>query len=122
MPVPRITPEELKARLDASDQQSTLLVIDTRLKYPYEHSTVKLPGAVRFTGDISQLPKDKDIVIYDSDPYELVSASVAADLIRAGYKASALKGGIATWLADKLPIETKEAVKAPVPEPGTLKS
>ena len=44
VPVPRITKEDLKQRLDSG---TPLVVIDARLKYPYEHSTVKLPGAIR---------------------------------------------------------------------------
>ena len=121
VPVPRISREDLKARLDATEDAGRPVVVDARLKYPYEHSTVKIPGALRFAGDIAQLPKDKDLVLYDSDPDELVSARVAADLIRAGYKASALKGGIVEWLAGNLPTETKDAPKAAAPEPGALK-
>ena len=46
---------------------------------------------------------------------------VAAELIRQGYRAVALKGGIADWLAANLPTETKEAPKQAPPEPGALK-
>ena len=52
---------------------------------------------------------------------ELASTDVAAQLIRLGYKAVALKGGIADWLAANLPVETKEAPKQATPEPGALK-
>ena len=100
MPIPRISKETLKDQLDR-DETETPLLLDVRLKYPYEHSTVKLPGAVRLTPptfDVSALPKDREIVAYDSDPEELVSAHITARLIRAGYKASALKGGIVDWL------------------------
>ena len=45
----------------------------------------------------------------------------AAVLIRQGYRAVTLKGGIAEWLAANLPIETKEAPKMATPEPGALK-
>ena len=37
------------------------------------------------------------------------------------YRAVALKGGIADWLAANLPTETKEAPKQATPEPGALK-
>ena len=67
------------------------------------------------------LPRDRDVVVYDSDPNELASSEVAAQLIRQGYKASALKGGIVDWLAANLPTETKEAPKQATPEPGALK-
>ena len=120
MPVPRITKEDLKQRLDNG---SSPVLVDARLKYPYEHSTVRLPGAVRFMGDgpLPPLPRDRDIVVYDSDPNELASSHVAAVLIRQGYKAVTLKGGIVEWLAANLPTETKEAPKQAPPEPGALK-
>ena len=62
-----------------------------------------------------------DQLVYDSDPNELASSRVAAELIRQGYRAVALKGGIAEWLAANLPIETKEAPRQTAPEPGALK-
>jgi rhodanese-related sulfurtransferase len=124
MPVPRISREELKSRLDSADAAARPLLLDVRLKYPYEHSTMKLPGATRMTLealDASALPRDREIVAYDSDPDELVSSRVAAELIKAGYRASALKGGIVEWLAANFPTETKDAPKAAAPEPGSLK-
>ena len=118
--VPRITKEDLKQRLESG---APPVLIDARLKYPYEHSTVRLPGAVRFTGEgpAPSLPRDKDLVVYDSDPHELASSRVAAALIRQGYRASALQGGIVDWLAANLPIEVKDAPKQAPPEPGSLK-
>ncbi len=98
------------------------ILVDARLKYPYEHSTMKLPDAIRLVNDnISGLPRDRDIVAYDSDPDELVSSRVAGDLIRAGFRASALKGGIVEWIDAKFPTETKDAPKAAPPEAGSLK-
>ena len=118
--MPRVTKEDLKQRLESG---AAPVLVDARLKYPYEHSTVRLPGAIRYAADaaIDALPRDREIVVYDSDPNELASSSVAAELIRQGYRASTLKGGIADWLAANLPIETKEAPKQAPPEPGALK-
>jgi rhodanese-related sulfurtransferase len=124
MPVPRISREDLKSRLDNPDPAVRPLLLDVRLKYPYEHSTMKLPGAARMLPDAldtSKLPRDREIVAYDSDPEELVSSRVAAQLIKAGYRASALKGGIVEWLAANFPTEAKAAPKAAAPEPGSLK-
>lgn len=120
MPVPRITKEELKQRLDGG---APPVLVDARLKYPYEHSTVKLPGALRYAANphAASIPRDREVVVYDSDPNELAGASVAAELIRLGYRAVALKGGISDWLAANLPTETKEAPKQAPPEPGALK-
>jgi rhodanese-related sulfurtransferase len=110
----------LKQRLDGG---LSPVLIDARLKYPYEHSTVRLPGAIRYVGDesLSSLPRDREIVVYDSDPNELASSHVAAVLIRQGYRAVTLKGGIVDWLAANLPTETKDAPKQAPPEPGALK-
>ena len=120
MAAPRITKEEVKQQLDGG---SAPVLVDARLKYPYEHSTVKLPGAIRYAGEgpLPSIPRDKSIVVYDSDPNELASSRVAADLIRRGYRAAALKGGIVEWLEAKLPTEVKEAPKQAPPEPGALK-
>ena len=119
MSVPRISKEELKERLEGV-AASTPIVVDARLKYPYEHSTVTLPGALR-NPDLSTLPRDREIVAYDSDLDELASAKLTATLIRQGFKARALKGGIADWLAAKFPTDTKSApVQAP-PKAGALK-
>lgn len=124
MPVPRITKEALKQRLEG-DPETAPLILDARLKYPYEHSTLRLPGAIRTPPyeplDVSRLPRDREIVVYDSDPDELVSARIAAELIRRGFRAAALKGGIAEWVNANYPVETKEAPKAAAPAPGSLK-
>ncbi len=61
-------------------------------------------------------------MVYDSDPNEARQlATSAALLIRQGYRATSLKGGIVEWLAANLPIETKYATQQPPPEPAALK-
>ena len=123
MAVPRISKETLQERLDSGEPDAPI-VVDVRLKYPYEHSSVRIPGAVRVAPpqfDCSALPKDRDIVTYDSDPEELVSAQVAVRLIRGGYRASTLKGGIVDWLTAKLPTEEKSAPIQKPPTAGALK-
>lgn len=120
MAAPRITKEDLKQQIDGG--QAPVLV-DARLKYPYEHSTMRLPGAIRYSGEetLASIPRDRAVVVYDSDPNELASSRVAADLIRHGYRAAALKGGIVEWIEAKLPTEVKDAPKQAPPEPGALK-
>ena len=123
MSVPRITKEDLLARLEGNP--ATLpVILDVRLKYPYEHSTLTLPGAVRLNADAldtSGLSSDRDIVAYDSDLEELVSARVAAALIRQGFRASALQGGLAEWVTAKFPTDAKAAPKQAPPTAGGLK-
>ena len=120
MPVPRISKEDLRIKLESGEAP---VLVDARLKYPYEHSTVRLPGAVRYPvgGPPPSLPRESEIVVYDSDPNELASSHVAAELIRMGYRAMALQGGIVDWIGANLPTETKEAPRQAPPEPGALK-
>ncbi|MEE2612885.1 MAG: rhodanese-like domain-containing protein [Acidobacteriota bacterium] len=123
MAVPRITKEDLKARLEG-DPATLPVILDARLKYPYEHSTLTLPGAVRVDPDAldtSGLSTGRDVVAYDSDLEELVSARVAAALIRQGYRASALKGGLPEWVTAKFPTDAKDAPMQAPPKAGELK-
>jgi rhodanese-related sulfurtransferase len=124
MPVPRISPEDLKRRLE-DPPETRPVILDVRLKYPYEHSTLTLPGAVRMSPgqlDRARLPLDREIVTYDSDPDELVAEQVADELIRLGYRASALAGGISAWVTAKLPIDRKPAPQTIAPVQGSLKA
>ena len=81
-----------------------------------------LPGALRLDPDGSRpnLPKGTPIVAYDSDPDELVSALVVSGLIREGYEAVALKGGIGDWIAGKLPTDAKSYPQMAPPKAGAL--
>jgi len=128
MSVPRISREELKARLDSADTSLHPVIIDVRLKYPYEHSTVTLPGAQRVLPDAiaaAVLPRDRDIVLYDSDPGDIVSLQAAAELLRRGHRALVLQGGISEWVNAKFPVAVKSApqpaapaAKAAAPKPA----
>jgi rhodanese-related sulfurtransferase len=121
VPIERITKEQLKARLDSGEP---VTILDVRLKYAYEHSTVKLPGAIRvppYAIDSVPISGGGEIYAYDSDPNELVSTRVAGELQKKGLKVRVLKGGVPEWLAANFPIETKEAPRSSPPEPGSLK-
>ena len=118
MPVPRVSKEDLKQRLESQDGSAHPTILDVRLKYPYEHSTVLLPGAIRMMPDAiepAKLARDRDIVAYDSDPDEVTGSAVAVQLIHQGFKVSVLKGGIAEWAGASFPVETKSAPKAAPP-------
>jgi rhodanese-related sulfurtransferase len=122
MPIPRITREDLKARLDAS--ADAVVIVDVRLKYPFEHSSVMLPGAIRIdpkNPDLARIPPGHEVVAYDSDPDELVSAPFVAMLRERGIRAWALEGGIGEWMAANLPTVPKEAPRAAAPAAGALK-
>jgi rhodanese-related sulfurtransferase len=117
MAVARITREDLKQQLDG-DEAGRPVLIDVRRKYAWDHSTLKLPGAVRIDPkdpDASALPKGRDIVVYCSDPDEITSVDVALRLLGSGFRVHVLKGGLPEWLGANLPAETKEAVRAVQP-------
>lgn len=64
--VPRITVQELKAKMDKG---ADLILIDARTGTDYEASKIKIKGAVRISivkieERSRDLPKDKEIVIY----------------------------------------------------------
>jgi rhodanese-related sulfurtransferase len=115
---PRVSPAHLKELLDGPDPDSRPILLDARLKYPFEHSTLVLPGARRHPPG-SALPEDltpgRAVVVYDSDPDEMVAERVAVALERRGVTVSVLAGGIAAWVAAKLPVDTKAAPRPSVP-------
>jgi rhodanese-related sulfurtransferase len=121
MAVARISKEDLKQRLDGEEGARPLLV-DARRKYAWDHSTLKLPGALRLdpkAPDASGLPGGRDIVIYCSDPGEITSVEVAVGLLASGRRVQVLKGGLPEWVGANLPAETKDAVRAaPPPAPA----
>ncbi len=64
--VPRITAQELKAKMDKGEN---ILIIDTRTGNEYEGSRIKIKGAVRISivkidEMAAKLPRDKEIVTY----------------------------------------------------------
>ena len=126
MAVSRITKEDLKQRLDG-DEAGRPALADVRRKYAWDHSTLKLPGAVRLEPKVpskANLAKDRDLVLYDSDPDEITSVTVAAELAASGFRVHVLKGGLPEWVAANLPTETKDAVRAvppaaPAPPPAS---
>lgn len=121
MAVSRITKEDVKQRLDGEESGRPVLA-DARRKYAWDHSTLKLPGALRLdprAPSTAGLAKDRDIVVYDSDPDEITAVEVAAGLAAAGFRVHALTGGLPGWVAGNLPTETKDAVRAtPPPAPA----
>lgn len=63
---PRMTVEELKRRMDAGENFTT---IDVRNPQAWEQSGTKVPGAIRVPMDhweenLPQIPKDRPVVTY----------------------------------------------------------
>jgi rhodanese-related sulfurtransferase/polyisoprenoid-binding protein YceI len=105
-----ISRDEIKAKLDAG---RPFLLIDVLPAEFYEEA--HLPGAkvacvyeVNFLDQVRTLAPDKDspIVLYDSGPQNLASATAAEKLLNAGYlHVYDYRGGIEDWLAAGFSVE-----------------
>lgn len=115
MAIPLISPADLKARLEAGD---TLTVVDARLRYPFEHSSLMLPQALRVAPPstaVGAIPTTHEVVVYDSDPEDMVAHDVAARLAARGARVSVLAGGFNGWVAAGGATAPKPAVGQPPP-------
>ena len=96
----RMTPSELKRRLEAGDQ---LVIVDLRTPLDIETTAGGIPGARRISpeslDDPHQLgPKDREVVFYCAEPREATSARMALLLNSHGYKnVHPLSGGLEGW-------------------------
>jgi rhodanese-related sulfurtransferase len=93
--VPEISPRELHARLSAG---AAPLVLDVREAWELE--LARLPGTVdipmnEVSQRLAELPRDQDIVVLCKAGGR--SLQVAAYLMRQGYRAANLTGGIIGW-------------------------
>jgi len=66
MPIPRITKEELKAKMDKKED---LVIVDARAEDSYNLSNQKIKGSIRITLDelekgIKNPPVGKEIITY----------------------------------------------------------
>jgi membrane protein DedA with SNARE-associated domain/rhodanese-related sulfurtransferase len=105
--VSRITPEELKAKMDAKEK---VLILDIRNRLDRNTDPVRIPGAFHVLPDhIDFRPediRDREIVLYCTCPNEATSARVALQLVRRGLKrARPLEGGLDAWRERNLPVE-----------------
>ncbi len=99
--IPRISVDELRARLDAGEPP---LILDVRAQFDDE----AIPGSIAFRldGALDELGDslaDKDVVIYCACPHELSAAMLAERLQAFGHPRTwALSGGLDAWRAQSL--------------------
>lgn len=128
--IARITPEELKARLDAGE---LLAIVDLRHPADFQLAPYTLPGAIRLApAEVErrhhEIPRDREAVLYCTCPDERSSAGVALLLKRHGLsRVRPLAGGYAAWAGKGLPVIAANATDQPVPviapsEPATAPS
>jgi membrane protein DedA with SNARE-associated domain/rhodanese-related sulfurtransferase len=98
----RISPEELKRRLDAAEPT---FILDLRHALEFDAQPGMIPGALRMSPDdleqrATEIPTDQEIVIYCTCPNEFASARAALQLKRRGIeKVRPLAGGLTAWRA-----------------------
>jgi len=96
----RITPIELKRRLEAGDH---LRIIDLRTALDLETTSYGIPGARWMPPEALEaphqlIPKDSEVVFYCTEPREATSARMALLLDSHGYKhVHPLSGGLEGW-------------------------
>lgn len=113
--VARITPEELKNKLEGA---SDVVVLDLRLPSHFAVSPETLPTAIRMAPNEvarrhAEIPRDRDIVLYCSCPNEAASTRAALLLKRYGiHRVRPLAGGYETWRERDFPLATEFVIPA----------
>lgn len=96
----RLEPQELKDMLDRGQQP---VIIDLRHPLDYLPDPRTLPNALRLTPDklvehSSQIPRDRDVVLFCTCPSEATAAKMALTLRKMGiYRVRPLRGGFDEW-------------------------
>ncbi len=104
----RLEPEELKKQLDAGEQ---VYIIDLRHPMELVPDPFTLPGAIHFSPDDlrargSEIPRDRDIVLFCSCPSEATAAKTAMTLHKLGLeRVRPLRGGYDEWKRLGFPLD-----------------
>lgn len=104
----RITPEELNGKLETGE---TVVIIDLQSLRDRPQDYQGIPGAVRIDphrleqASVLSIPRDREVILYYTDPHELASARVAHALHRRGFKCvRPLAGGLRAWRERGFPL------------------
>jgi len=111
MRMARITPEELRQKQDAGE---ALWIVDLRSLAAVESDPFLIPGARHlFVDEVdrwhSEVPRDRDVILYCSCPNEASAARAALILHRRGItRVRPLLGGIDAWREHNFPLAKLE--------------
>ncbi|HEY1803572.1 MAG TPA: rhodanese-like domain-containing protein [Terracidiphilus sp.] len=114
----RLEPEELKKQLDAGEP---VYIIDLRHPLELVPDPFTLPGAVHFSPEAlatrnSEIPRDRDVVLYCTCPSEATSAKVAMQLHKLGVeRVRPLRGGFDEWKRLGYPMDAIPPFRTLVP-------
>jgi membrane protein DedA with SNARE-associated domain len=104
----RLEPEELKRQIEAGQP---VYIIDLRHPLELLAEPFTLPGAQHFAPDLlaahhSEIPRDRDVVLYCTCPSEATSAKTALMLHRLGVeRVRPLRGGYDEWKRLGFPLD-----------------
>ena len=101
----RLEPDELLAMINRAEEQGNIppYIVDLRHPLDYLPDPRVLPGAIRvspsdLTSHQSQIPRDRDVILYCTCPSEETSGKVALQLHRFGInRVRPLRGGFERW-------------------------
>ena len=113
----RILPSEVIRLLESGKDP---VLMDARRTEAYETLPLRIPNSVRLapeelTSGVSGLELDaaRPVVVYCTEPNEAISARVARELRKLGFRdVRILKGGLGAWTNAGLPIETRSDISA----------
>lgn len=124
----RITVEELRQQMDAG---AAPVIVDVRSPTAQTLERHRIPGALHVpvqdaARHLSELPRDREIILYCTCPNEASAAKVARLLMNAGFRrVRPLKGGLEAWIdagysveAFSLPAHTGTD-PSPTPQPSS---
>src|SRR5579859_7759089 len=106
----RISVEELKRRLDAGEG---VAIIDLRHPLDFLPEPYTIPGAIRIPAEElerrqSEIPRDRDVVLYCTCPNEASSADAVRKLRRYGItRVRPLEGGFHAWRERGFPLHSE---------------
>lgn len=104
----RLEPEELKRQLDAGE---AVYIVDLRHPLELLPDPFTLPGALHFSPDSiaarhSEIPRDRDVVLFCTCPSEATAAKTAMILIKLGIeRVRPLRGGYDEWKRLGFPLD-----------------
>lgn len=111
-----VSPMGVKAMLDQGAED--IVLVDVRLPGP--QLTWRIPGSVAIPvttirDRLSELPKDRMIVLYCWDTWCSLATTAALVLLEQGYRVQELYGGVAAWQALQLPQQPATGENAATP-------
>lgn len=120
MEIPRISPQELKQRLESGEH---VVLLDDRNPQAWGSAKEQIPGSIRIApGELDKhlqdVPLNSAVVSYCTCPHEESSLKVARGLQEMGWsQVAVLQGGFDAWQKAGLPIEPKSTSLLPPSEP-----